>query len=1183
MPFPLTTSGLHSSSITNTNQIVSLSCEAELSECLEFGTIGTNLTSIPVAFNFWDVSGGITFSNGNVVTTPTTSAMRTQNTYTDYVSVEASITGSGTNSVAFGLFLSASDAQTNLNTYDGGMSLMGLNSFYLLFTSATTFNIMQGNTVLQAAITYSASQRFKVERLSTGYITVSQASTIIYTSVDAIKGSMRGCVGFTNASCKADSLLVYINPVYFVESPTPGLLKQGDQLLYKTSGSNSCVPCFISLLTEKQVNGYIDDTIDSQWQQSPNFTVVGNLINATAASNQSIRTNSTASSDWTIQFRYAYASGQTSANYLTLGAFPYNVLSQFSNANYQGFSGAVYPYISVYILSGTLYIMDKTTQISTFVLTLGNIIRISRVGSVMKVYVNDVLKGTYTTKWFDDTYFFVGVNGTPLLLQDVKTSLSLNSSRYIFDSITSTQGGIIQTIPSKLFKVDSPLAYFDVDSSSTNTNWILNSQTDSALSTSDTVTADSNLVQVNGVTKTSTTITVQSNETKWNNRDFSTFTGDDILLNSSNPDYNTITNISLNDNFTFTFTPTSTNYALSIYLVPTTVYAVKASKLQTYTNVYGIELYGSGDLFDIFENSTGVVKSTTTLSNGTPYSFKRAIDGTITLYSDTTLIYTFNTKYTSNMKVVIGKIGSAVNKKVESISWQYPGYQYTCTPTSQFTPSLVTKFDKMLYAAAGTSTEVLDKGMSLTIAAGTTTSKLVTTQAASLVSRFKSTNINKTIRLTSNGSYVNVAHGQATETGTGPYTTTIPFTPTVSSIPTEAYVPTRYTIPMEVTDYVYGQMGGTGSLISAGSGTPIGNFTANGSPYRAFGTSLIQTSVYYTASCISTASVAGAYIGKYWGNGYYKTLTGFRIYGSLDHGFVYSANPYLTFTVYGSNTMPSAYNSGTSLGTISYTDISGPSVVSMLTGLTVTTPYMYHWITITGTTDKYYISYIEFYENSTSSSKLTLTGGKTQLTSDATLTKVACKVRGTNSKLNSIKVITEELRADSSQVLLDYSDVNYSSYTNVYNTVNKYIGNTFVFSTNKVITAIELFLLTSGNAVDFNLYLTPITGWSGSGYYASPPAGNYNPSTSSRLIPINTSYITSSAPGSWYKFILPIPMNIDAESNYSFGIDNSTTTTVIRAYNSIGTPPANFCTFNYNANTYTCITTSMLAYRLYGY
>ena len=126
-----------------------------------------------------------------------------------------------------------------------------------------------------------------------------------------------------------------------------------------------------------------------------------------------------------------------------------------------------------------------------------------------------------------------------------------------------------------------------------------------------------------------------------------------------------------------------------------------------------------------------------------------------------------------------------------------------------------------------------------------------------------------------------------------------------------------------------------------------------------------------TVGSASTTLVAGtvldAYIGKDWGLGTSKTVTGFKIWGASSEGFIdVITYPSVTISIYGSNTAPTGPATGTLLGSAVAVTNAPNIVVSVLSGLTTTTAYRYHWLRILngGAAANIFAAEVEFFEAS---------------------------------------------------------------------------------------------------------------------------------------------------------------------------------------------------------------------------
>ena len=134
---------------------------------------------------------------------------------------------------------------------------------------------------------------------------------------------------------------------------------------------------------------------------------------------------------------------------------------------------------------------------------------------------------------------------------------------------------------------------------------------------------------------------------------------------------------------------------------------------------------------------------------------------------------------------------------------------------------------------------------------------------------------------------------------------------------------------------------GAQTQISQGAGTVFGGALSGGALANLFDGNTNQS--YGAGAYWSTNSVG--YVGKYWGAGTPKTVSGFKAWGTNNYGFVNNTNPTVTLTLYGSNSSPANATDGTSLGSMAFTDANSYAA-SKLTGITTTTAYEYHWVTI---------------------------------------------------------------------------------------------------------------------------------------------------------------------------------------------------------------------------------------------
>ncbi len=135
------------------------------------------------------------------------------------------------------------------------------------------------------------------------------------------------------------------------------------------------------------------------------------------------------------------------------------------------------------------------------------------------------------------------------------------------------------------------------------------------------------------------------------------------------------------------------------------------------------------------------------------------------------------------------------------------------------------------------------------------------------------------------------------------------------------------------------------TLIAAGDGTRIGDMTSGGGLAAAFdGT----TSQAEGSSARNSGSQTIGYVGKDWGSGVTKTVTGFIAYGSNDLGFTGNSPPgacgAITVTLQGSTDNFSS--SIVDLGNVNAGTNAAGLVATKLTGIDTSTAYRYHRLKI---------------------------------------------------------------------------------------------------------------------------------------------------------------------------------------------------------------------------------------------
>ena len=158
-------------------------------------------------------------------------------------------------------------------------------------------------------------------------------------------------------------------------------------------------------------------------------------------------------------------------------------------------------------------------------------------------------------------------------------------------------------------------------------------------------------------------------------------------------------------------------------------------------------------------------------------------------------------------------------------------------------------------------------------------------------------------------------------------------------------------------------VGGTSqTLISQGIGTAIGDMTGGGGLAASFDGDNSET--FANSSTIPSATTA--YVGKDWGGSTTKLITGFKIWGTNDQGFVPGSNPSVTVSLQGStdNFVSSTVNLGFTGGV---EDVSSLQITE-LTGLDTTTAFRYHRlkISVTGSAVQIGVAEVEFYEGTNS-------------------------------------------------------------------------------------------------------------------------------------------------------------------------------------------------------------------------
>ena len=164
------------------------------------------------------------------------------------------------------------------------------------------------------------------------------------------------------------------------------------------------------------------------------------------------------------------------------------------------------------------------------------------------------------------------------------------------------------------------------------------------------------------------------------------------------------------------------------------------------------------------------------------------------------------------------------------------------------------------------------------------------------------------------------------------------------------------------------QSSGAQSQIAQGTGTAIGNAVSNGGLSSAFDANTNQAGS--SSATISAGSGNDTiYVGKDWGSGVTKTISGFKVYSTNNDGISSSGasgSSGCSLTLFGSNSndISSATNLG---GLTSLSFRTNSTTYTKISGLTTTTAYRYHWVkgVSNGHSGSLYFAEVEFYETST--------------------------------------------------------------------------------------------------------------------------------------------------------------------------------------------------------------------------
>lgn len=193
----------------------------------------------------------------------------------------------------------------------------------------------------------------------------------------------------------------------------------------------------------------------------------------------------------------------------------------------------------------------------------------------------------------------------------------------------------------------------------------------------------------------------------------------------------------------------------------------------------------------------------------------------------------------------------------------------------------------------------------------------------------------------------------------------------VDNFATQDDVNTGACVNQSFTTGYYQPTATTPSLIDRTTGTAIGTMTGGGN--LASGFDGVTTQHAGSGPALITAGLT-AYIGKDWGVGVTKTVTGFRMYACDDYGFGYTnTSGTVTITLQGSTDNFSS--SIVDLGSTSALTDSAGQVVTKFTGITTTTAYRYHRLKIVVSSangNNMYMAEAQFFEGTGTINNMTL-------------------------------------------------------------------------------------------------------------------------------------------------------------------------------------------------------------------
>ena len=171
--------------------------------------------------------------------------------------------------------------------------------------------------------------------------------------------------------------------------------------------------------------------------------------------------------------------------------------------------------------------------------------------------------------------------------------------------------------------------------------------------------------------------------------------------------------------------------------------------------------------------------------------------------------------------------------------------------------------------------------------------------------------------------------------------------------------PFSYAVPTGFTAG-WGTPVNTPLLIPQTTGTAIGTMTAIAGLAAGFDGTVNKN----TAASPGVDGVVTGFIGKDWGSGVTKTITGVKTWAPNDLGYMDANSQGVTLTLWGHTSNDPA--SATSLGVVAaITDSAATNAQVKLSGFTTTTAYRYHWVGVrrdSGVASYRAITQCQFYE-----------------------------------------------------------------------------------------------------------------------------------------------------------------------------------------------------------------------------